>query len=284
MQTRLPAATPLRRNPLASSKPLSSAAPGCRLASQGILRLILFCRVPGAGPTKTRLAADLAADLGVAAGSEMAARIYEACLMDCLTVALDVTASPVLCFSPSHAGGLLLNWLADKLPDWDPVIQPQVEGNLGRRMAAALAAALNGPDRAAVLIGTDCPAITPAAIVGAFRMLERNDLSFGPAFDGGFYLVGVRRPISRPAADLLGELFAGIGWSQADTLGQVLQRARALDLTAGLVEKSFDIDTGMDLERARAGLKALQSGATGQHTRAIIEELAQQREAGDHAR
>ena len=69
-------------------------------------------------------------------------------------------------------------------------ISGQGRGDLGERMRRALAECPPGPT---VLIGTDIPALAAQHIAEAFRLLGRHDLVFGPAEDGGFWLVGARR-------------------------------------------------------------------------------------------
>src|ERR1051325_1477302 len=69
-------------------------------------------------------------------------------------------------------------------------MEGQGGGDLGQRMRRALAACPPGP---AVLIGTDIPALGPEHIAEAFRLLGNHDLVFGPAADGGFWLIGARR-------------------------------------------------------------------------------------------
>ena len=85
-------------------------------------------------------------------------------------------------------------------------------------MAAALAGAADyGP---AIIVGSDIPAITTAHIRAAFESLGRHDVVFGPATDGGYWLVGVRRGL--PAAGLR-HLFDAVHWSSEDALADTLR-------------------------------------------------------------
>jgi len=94
----------------------------------------------------------------------------------------------------------------------------QGHGDLGQRMWRTLHAAAKTAPAAApvVLIGTDIPAVTPAHIARAFALLRTADVVFGPAEDGGFWLVGLsrRRPLPSP--------FTGVRWSTADALADTL--------------------------------------------------------------
>jgi glycosyltransferase A (GT-A) superfamily protein (DUF2064 family) len=98
-----------------------------------------------------------------------------------------------------------------------------------------------------VIIGTDIPGITAAHVARAFRLLGSHDAVFGPASDGGYWLVGLRR---RPR---LLRPFTGVRWSTAEALSDTL---RNLDgRSVALLPVLDDIDSAADLERCggRAG-------------------------------
>ena len=121
----------------------------------------------------------------------------------------------------------------------------QVPGDLGQRMSHAVAHALREADRV-VVVGADCPAMTPADIDTALRQLgEGADVVLGPARDGGYYLIGLRR--HHPA------LFAGIEWGGADVLETTRARLAGLDLTEHLLATRYDIDTPSDYQAWQAG-------------------------------
>lgn len=110
----------------------------------------------------------------------------------------------------------------------------QGRGDLGTRMLRALRACPPGP---VVLIGADIPALGSRHIAAAFRLLGSHDLVFGPAEDGGFWLVGARH------ARRLPHLFERVRWSGphalADTLAGLPRR-----LTIGFAERLEDVDDG----------------------------------------
>lgn len=118
---------------------------------------------------------------------------------------------------------------------------PQSRGDLGLRMHSALAEVLGRGYKKAVLVGVDIPELSRAQVLGAVDALSRGDVVFGPARDGGYYLVGVRMPVR--------ELFEGIEWSAETTLRQSLERASALGLRCLEIEALDDIDTVEDLEK-----------------------------------
>ena len=107
-------------------------------------------------------------------------------------------------------------------------------GDLGIRMRRALAACPPGP---VVLVGGDIPALATRHVAAAFRQLGHHDLVFGPAEDGGFWLVGARRSPRLPP------LFERVRWSGpcalVDTLAGLPRR-----VTVGFVERLEDIDDG----------------------------------------
>jgi rSAM/selenodomain-associated transferase 1 len=107
-------------------------------------------------------------------------------------------------------------------------------GDLGIRMRRALAANPPGP---VVLVGGDIPALAARHIAAAFRVLGAHDLVFGPAEDGGFWLVGVRRSQHLPP------LFEGVRWSGpyalSDTLAALPRR-----VSVGFVDRLEDVDDG----------------------------------------
>jgi rSAM/selenodomain-associated transferase 1 len=94
----------------------------------------------------------------------------------------------------------------------------QGHGDLGRRMRAGLTAFGRGVS--VILIGSDIPAVTTPILRAAFQRLAASDVVFGPARDGGFWLIGLsgRRPLWRA--------FAGVTWSTPETLTQTLQNFR----------------------------------------------------------
>ena len=118
---------------------------------------------------------------------------------------------------------------------------PQGEGDLGARMRRAIAAA---PPGAVVLIGSDIPSINAGHIAAAFRLLGKCDLVFGPAADGGFWLIGARR---RPRLPLL---FGRVRWSTPHALADTLA-GLPRGLAIGFVDTLEDVDDGGAYHRLR---------------------------------
>jgi rSAM/selenodomain-associated transferase 1 len=117
---------------------------------------------------------------------------------------------------------------------------PQGEGDLGQRMQALFDCLPPGP---AVIVGSDIPAIRPSHIACAFRHLGRADAVFGPATDGGYWLVGLRRSPRRLAP------FAGVPWSAQDTLAATV--ANVHGRIVAFAPTLSDVDTLQDYRRER---------------------------------
>jgi rSAM/selenodomain-associated transferase 1 len=125
----------------------------------------------------------------------------------------------------------------------------QSEGDLGTRMLGAIVAA-KGP---ALVIGTDCPALTSDHLRRAADILCRGtDAVILPAEDGGYVLIGVRAP--QPA------IFEHMCWGTARVLGETRRRLKGLGLTWQEPVMLWDLDRPADIERLRAiGLDGLVS-------------------------
>jgi len=120
---------------------------------------------------------------------------------------------------------------------WEP--RAQCPGDLGRRMRHALLSPPTGP---VVLVGSDIPGVTPRHIEAAFKALGRADLVLGPATDGGYWLIGVRRLRQPPD-------FGRVRWSSehalADTIAGFGKGCRV-----ALIDRLSDVDQAADLKRA----------------------------------
>jgi len=158
----------------------------------------------------------------------------------CLRKLRDPRWQLVLAVTPDHGAH------HDRLWPRDLARLPQGRGDLGRRMASALASVSQAP---VVLIGSDVPDITPTHIAGAFAALGARRAVFGPATDGGFWLIGLQR-----GALAYPRMFEGVRWSRADTLEQSLAALAALN--PARVTEMRDVDTVNDLMGKPARLGA----------------------------
>ena len=116
------------------------------------------------------------------------------------------------------------------------------EGDLGERMYEAFQNVFALGYRKASLVGADIPDLTGAIIQQSFDILNDHDLVFGPAEDGGYYLVGM--------SSLIQEVFTDVPWSSDKTLQRSLQQAKHYGYSVGLLQTLYDIDTIEDVKKA----------------------------------
>lgn len=192
-------------------------------------RLIVFAKAPVAGFAKTRLIPAL----GATGAAALAARL----LAHAVDAATAAALGPVeVCATPDATHPAFAS-LAGRVS-----LSVQGEGDLGARMARAFERALGvGPAGTArcLLIGTDAPGIDAAYLRAAAAALDRGDAVFGPALDGGYTLVGLRRPA--PA------LFTGMRWSTPQVMAETRARLGRLGLRATELAPLSDIDEPADL-------------------------------------
>ncbi len=117
----------------------------------------------------------------------------------------------------------------------------QGQGNLGDRMARIMRSLPSGP---VCIIGGDIPGVRRTHIVRAFKALGAHDAAFGPAPDGGYWLIGLRRTRAIPAGFL-----QNVRWSSADALTDSM--ASLPGARIALVDTLSDVDTAADLPAAR---------------------------------
>jgi rSAM/selenodomain-associated transferase 1 len=117
----------------------------------------------------------------------------------------------------------------------------QVDGHLGERLAAAAEHVLALEPGPLLLVGADFVGLGPAHATAAFDDLAAGlDLTIGPATDGGYYLIGLRRPSPRLFAIAAGE------WGGPDVLRLTLAAAVAADLRVGVLRAERDLDEPAD--------------------------------------
>ena len=197
----------------------------------------LLTRAPQPGLAKTRLAA--------AIGDQAAARLAEAFLLDVASVVRGGGWRPTLFVEP----GAAVSEVATLVGISDA--RPQAEGSIGRRMLAA-ATTLEGEGYAPViLVGSDIPTLRPSHLGEALSALERIDVVFGPAGDGGYFLVGMRRVAPAIFDD------AAVPWGRDGVLAAAERLAEREGLRTARISAEHDVDTPADLERLRARCAAL---------------------------
>ncbi|KIN74527.1 TIGR04282 family arsenosugar biosynthesis glycosyltransferase [Sulfitobacter guttiformis] len=186
--------------------------------------LVVMLKEPRAGRVKTRLGRDI--------GMVAAAWWFRHQVRSLLRRIEDPRWDVVLAVSPDRDGILSRIWPAHLAR------MPQGHGNLGDRMGRALRSAPTGP---VCVIGGDIPGINAARIAEGFAALGRHDAVFGPAPDGGYWLVGLRRIRAVPST-----LFAGVRWSTAHALSDTV--ATLPDHSIARIATLRDVDTVADLK------------------------------------
>lgn len=208
-------------------------------------RLIVMLKYPRPGAVKTRLIPAL--------GEARAGELYRVLVRHTLATVAEfsrdcaVAVEVRLADAPGEAAARA--WLGEAI-----TIREQGGGDLGARMERAVREAISDGAEAVVVIGADCPQLSRAHLAAAFTALDRHEVVLGPAVDGGYYLIGMRR--------FWPELFRGIAWSTGAVLAQTLAAARAHAGECHLLEPLRDVDEAGDLV-AWADLPAVQAAGRG---------------------
>lgn len=198
--------------------------------------LVIFVRAPQIGAVKRRLAKDI--------GAYAAWQFYRRTTADLLRRVGDPRWRCWLAVTP--------DWLATGTRFWGAPLRAgrysgfgQGPGDLGRRMAAPVRDLPPGP---VVIIGSDIPDLRREHIADAFAELSTADFVFGPAADGGYWLVGCKRRSMHE--DLRRTLFRGVRWSTRHVLEDTLANVPR-HRSVALLETLHDIDTGEDFSAWR---------------------------------
>lgn len=190
--------------------------------------IAIMAKAPVPGQTKTRLI-PLLGEIG-------AARLQGWLIERAVSTAVAADLGPVMlwCAGPLDHPEFQQPFEAGKV-----LLHSQPEGDLGARMFAA--AEGGGSPAGVLVIGTDCPVLTPVLLRVASSALREHDAVIVPAEDGGYVLIGMRRPVP--------QLFAGIEWGTEHVMAQT--RERLIDLGWSWTEPVtlWDVDRPDDYER-----------------------------------
>ncbi len=192
-------------------------------------QLLVFARVPIPGSVKTRLIPKL--------GEAGATRVYRRLLYNTLENCTRIQGVRRELWLDRDTSDPELSELAARL---DLSLHLQHGPDLGARMQHAFADVFHRA-RSAVLIGSDCPECDRDYIEAAFQALQCHDAVLGPAADGGYVLIGLKRVDA--------SLFTGIPWGTADVLETTRKRLRRLHWTWLELDVKRDVDEPRDLDR-----------------------------------
>ena len=187
--------------------------------------LIIFIKNPVAGKVKTRLGATI--------GDQRALGVYLNLMQHTREVSLAVDCNRYLFYDTE----------LNSKDDWnkaDYIKGVQVNGDLGQRMQAAFTTVLRD-NKKAVIIGSDCPEISPQVIESAYKQLDLADIVIGPTYDGGYYLLGMKEDHY--------ELFTDMTWSIESVYEETLSRIKKNGLLFSTCPMLSDMDNEDDLNK-----------------------------------
>lgn len=188
--------------------------------------IICFTRVPIPGKTKTRLIPLL--------GGERCSELHTAFLRDIARECDAVDAELFVAHTPED-NPTPLHDIFPRCRDFFP----QLGDDLGARMSNAITHVLSLGFDTCVLIGTDLPLLTAEHLRAAFSALEHADMTLGPTSDGGYYLIGLRRPCSA--------VFQGQQYSTSSVFENTISAAAAAGLSYAAAPLCDDVDTPENL-------------------------------------
>ncbi len=193
--------------------------------------LIIFYRNPELGKVKTRLAASI--------GDEKALAIYLRLSAQTREVTENLAMDKSLYYSD----------FVDREDNW-PLAKYKKEiqtgRDLGERMRNAFASGFEQGYQKIVIIGTDCFELTPEIITQSFERLDHHDAVIGPALDGGYYLLGMKK--------LILEIFKNKAWSTESVCTETMKDFERLNLGYSLSPPLRDVDEVKDLPEELAYL------------------------------
>lgn len=185
--------------------------------------LIIFVRRPELGKVKTRLAATV--------GNEKALAIYKELLMHTFMIAQNVNADKHVFYHEEIEENDF--WNAEGFTK-----HTQINADLGVKMQSAFETVLHMGYKNCIIIGSDCFQLTTQLIEDAFTFLEQNDVVIGPANDGGYYLLGMKKMFSF--------LFTNKEWSTSSVFDDTINDIEKNNLQLAILPELIDVDTEED--------------------------------------
>jgi rSAM/selenodomain-associated transferase 1 len=210
--------------------------------------LLVVAKRPAAGQTKTRLSPPFSL--------LEAASLYEQFLQDTLDLIRQVPGvQPIIAYLPAEEEAYFCTLAPDV------VLLPQQGADLGARLDNALTYCLQNGFQKAVIMDSDSPTLPVAYVVEAFAALDQADIVLGPCEDGGYYLIGLKRPAPR----LLREVTMSTPYVIRDTL----KLASEEGLTVAQLPLWYDVDTVAELHRLWLEIETMAADRAN-HTRLFL--------------
>jgi len=220
MRARDIGATPAKPRPGGRSRAMAG--------SSGDVTLIVFCREPLAGLTKTRLIPHL--------GAANAAELAGAFILDALAKCRALAPGRIVIAASAPHGAENSAYLRRVAHRFGAEVIDQGSGSLGARMARALELYRTG---GAVLFGTDTPSLPTRLLARSIALLRHAPVVIAPSLDGGYYLVGVRGPMPK--------IFRAIAWGRPGVLSETVARLRRGGTRYALGPAWYDVDRWSDV-------------------------------------
>ncbi|MDI1323533.1 MAG: TIGR04282 family arsenosugar biosynthesis glycosyltransferase [Algoriphagus sp.] len=194
--------------------------------------LIIFQKNAILGKVKTRISIEV--------GDEAAMEIYQELVMHTHGVCKNVDAHKFLFFS---------DFIPDDISEYSQDYQFEVQAgkDLGLRMEDAFDRIFSKGYKKIVILGTDCGELESKILEEAFDLLENQEVVIGPARDGGYYLLGMKK--------LIGDLFSEIAWSTEKVLFQTMEKLENNSISYELLEILSDVDRIEDWKKLKEKIK-----------------------------
>ncbi|MFZ2199079.1 MAG: TIGR04282 family arsenosugar biosynthesis glycosyltransferase [Thermodesulfovibrionales bacterium] len=187
----------------------------------------IMIKYPEPGRVKTRLAGDIGPQKAALISRKITERVMKQTMPDAGSY------DRFVFYDPPERVRDFLSWLPHEK------FIAQRGSDVGERMDNAIRYLLENGAKKAVITGADIPDLTSKIIIEAFEMLDHADVVVGPAHDGGYYLIGMKSPMS--------ELFCNIPWSTGDVFSETVMVLKSSGKSYGVLPVLSDLDTIEDL-------------------------------------
>ncbi|MBT5953598.1 glycosyltransferase [bacterium] len=192
-------------------------------------KLIVFLKYPTPGDVKSRL--------GTNTSMTFSSSIYKKFTTDVLNTITSNNIDAVIYAKKNESLNAYEKWLNTSLE-----INFQCDGNLGEKLIHSFKKEFENGHSKVIVIGTDSPQISGTLIKKASDSLETNDTVIGPAFDGGYYLIGINKNA------FFDNIFKDINWSTESVFNETKTKILSQNKTIHILPKLSDIDTLKDLK------------------------------------
>ena len=196
--------------------------------------VVIMAKAPVPNEVKTRLIPPLE--------PEAASLLYHSFLLDKIEQVKSIEANRFVAYAPPTSE----SFFRSIMPPGFSLIS-QVGEDLGERLANVSKILFELGAEKVVMLDSDTPNLPTDRIHEALSRLDEVDVVLGPCEDGGYYLIGMRSWVP--------ELFHGIPWSTSEVADMTIKKAQSLDLSVSLLDRWYDVDTLIDLERLKRDLQ-----------------------------